>query len=366
MAAPATCDGERACSAHISQLDPPEITIESQVNASATLYADDLNTSCATFPRADLITVNWRHSGWAPTRTRVWRALNDAGVSGSRLDRFEECGLHAWVLESVTEPGTYRLASDKCHDRFCLPCGQERSRTIASNVIAHLRKREARFLTLTLKARQEPLAHTITRLYKAFARLRQRKFWKQKAKGGVAFLEVKRSKDRNHWHVHLHALVQGRYMDKRVLSRTWHAITGDSYVIDIRQVKNPDEATHYVAKYASKPLDPTATREPTALAECVAALQHRRLCLTFGSWQGIELTTAPDTGEWVSLVSLEQLLTDAKAGHPESRQILEQLRSPTKCHKSRSPPKNCTPGNDPGQLRLPWNDAPYALIAAPF
>lgn len=347
-------------------LDPPETNVQSPINPPSELYEEDVQHSCTTSPRSDLDCVTFRHSGWAPVRNRIWRALQDAGVSDSRLEAFETCGHNAWVMESVNEPGTYRIASDKCHDRLCSPCGAERSRVIAANVIEKLAGQDARFITLTLRGRSEPLRDTITRLYKSFARLRSRKLWKRAVTGGVAFLEIKRSADCNFWHVHLHALVQGKFLEKRKLSGTWHTITGDSYVVDIAFVRDQANAARYVAKYASKPIDPTATRDHEALIEVIHALKGRRLCLTFGSWRGYVLTELPDQEPWQAIEPLSSLLQRASAGAPDAVQILNSLKECNRCQRPRPPPTKCTPGDPPGQLPFDWTDTPSVPDVLPF
>jgi len=316
--------------------------------------------------RRDLPDVEFRHSGWHSVRRRVWRALQESNVAQSRLDAFEECGLHAWVLESETNPGQYRVASDKCHDRFCGPCGAERSRIIAMNTIARLKGKPARFLTLTLKARREPLRDTVNRLYRSFGRLRARAIWKRAVNGGVAFLEIKRSADCNHWHVHLHALLQGRYIDKRKLTQAWHQITEDSYIVDIRMIYDEASATRYVAKYASKPMDPTTTRDHAALLEAIEALKGRRLCLTFGSWRNVVLTEFPDAEKWKAIAPLSELIQQADAGDGSARRILDTLKRVNQCSQSRSPPKNCTRDAVPGQQRFNWTEPQCAPDVPPF
>lgn len=347
-------------------LDPLETNSQKQINRALPLCIEDRGQAEGRPPRQDLVDVAFRHTGWAPTRLRVWRALQDADVAQSRLDTFEECGHHAWVLESTTNPGEYRVASDKCHDRFCGPCGAERSRIIATNVIRRIGDSPARFLTLTLKARSEPLTDTITRLYRAFARLRVRRLWRSTTSGGVAFLEVKRSADCNHWHVHLHALIQGKYLCRKALSKAWKQITGDSYIVDVRMVKDPATAGRYVAKYASKPLDPTTTRSHAALVECIQALKGRRLCLTFGTWRGVKLTELPDSDDWIAIAPLPEIIARAENGDGEARSILETLRGNNPCQTPRPPPKSCTRGADPGQQQFDWIDARYVPDVPPF
>jgi len=347
-------------------LDPPETNMDQPINAALPLCVEDRDQQQGRPPRDDLTDVSFRHSGWAPVRTRVWRALQDADASDNRLANFETCGHHAWVLESVTNPGEYRIAADKCHDRFCGPCGAERSRVIASNVLSTVGESAPRFLTLTLKARSEQLTLTIDRLYKSFTRLRQRHLWKHSVTGGVAFLEVKRSRDCNHWHVHLHTLIEGTYLCKRKLTRAWYQITGDSYIVDIQLVDNRNSLVRYVAKYASKPLDPTTTRSHAALVEAIEALKGRRLCLTFGSWRSVVLTELPDSDEWNAVAPLPEILQRAENGDGSARRILDLLKGNNPCQSPRPPPKSCTHGDVHGQQQLDWTDAQYVLDVPPF
>jgi len=229
------------------------------------------------------------------------------------------------------------VACNKCHDRFCKPCGNERSRVIAHNVRAHLADRTARFLTLTLRAQHEPLADACTRLTRSFARLRSRALWKTAVTGGVAFLEIKRAANADRWHAHLHVIIEGKYIPKDRLSKLWKHVTGDSFIVDIKLVKNVDQVAKYVTKYASKPLDPSLTRSPDDLLEAIHALHNRRLCITFGDWRGVDLTAPVDDGEWDAIAPLASLLTKAASGDPEARRIIHALRSPEPC-QTRAPP----------------------------
>ena len=53
--------------------------------------------------------------------------------------------------------------------------------------------------------------------------------------------------------LHLHAIVYGPFVPITKLRQSWAAITGDSWNVDIRPVKNPKKAVWYVLKYIVKP-----------------------------------------------------------------------------------------------------------------
>lgn len=272
------------------------------------------------------VSINFRHSGWAHDRRRVYESLRRTGQPTNRVTDFLTCGAHAYVFQSVQEPDIYTLGGSTCHDRFCGPCGRERSRVIAQNVKARIEGKKARFLTLTLRSDNEPLDQLLAKLTTDFTALRRTPLWRTRVSGGVAFLEVKYIKRTDRWHVHLHALLQGRYIPRLELSRLWLKITGTSEVIDIRIVQDDRSCTHYICKYASKPLDHTVVVEPLKLDEAVLALKGKRLCLTFGAWRGYKLTEQPESGTWIQLGTLDEIIALAEDGSPTAQHALNALR----------------------------------------
>jgi hypothetical protein len=197
---------------------------------------------------------------------------------------------------------------------------------IAGNVKLKLDGNPARFLTLTLRSTTEPLPELLAKLTRDFTSLRRTKLWRKRVTGGVAFIEVKWLAPTNRWHVHLHALLQGRYVPQAELSKLWLKVTGTSDVIDIRIVEDEAHCTHYICKYASKPLDRTVAVVPLRLDEAIVALKGKRLCLTFGSWRGYKLTEPPESGTWIQLGTLEEIITRAEQGHPDAQHALHVLR----------------------------------------
>lgn len=279
--------------------------------------------------------VDFRHSGWLPTRRRIRAALQRCGIGQDRRDRFEVCGSAAWVLRDPDRPDTYGMAANYCHDRFCQPCATARSHTIATNLRDHLKEQGYRLITLTLKGNHEPLANQLTRLYESFTKLRRRKLWLACIDGGAAFLELTWSAASGTWHPHLHVVAQGGYIPQNLLSDTWKDITGDSYIVDVRYINDVAKAAGYVAKYAAKPHAPSYTHRPDLLDEAIIALGGRRLCLTFGTWRGFKLNTRPDPKNWQPVAPLNELIRSAWQGNAAAQHILARL--------SRTAPNELTP-----------------------
>ena len=290
--------------------------------------------------------VAFRHSGWSSDRARVDAALVSAGIPESRLIAFRECGSRAWVWQAADDPSLTKITCSCCHDRWCLPCANARSRTITRSLAQLMVGERCRFVTLTLRSSDRPLAELIDHLYKSFAKLRRRKFWSKAVRGGAAFCEVKISRNAQTWHPHLHIICVGNYLHKQTLSDAWHEITGDSYIVDVRTIRDSDQAAGYIAKYASKPLCKTIINNHDRLVEAILALRGRRLCTTFGTWRNVNLTDDSNVDDeiphvWVPIGPLVQIIDQAKNGIADAVDLLTLLTESNQWKpQTRPPPDN--------------------------
>lgn len=291
----------------------------------------------ADYAADEVLASNFRHSGWRRLRAQVADGLVRAGVPPARVERFRNCGHHAWVMQDADDPTRLRINASYCHDRFCVPCATERSRRIAASVASYLDGRPARFITLTLKHSTAPLADQLRSLGAAFRRLRQRKLWVKAVDGGICCLEVKWSAAAGRWHPHLHIVCTGRYLDQRALSAAWRAVTRDSYIVDIRFVRDPETACRYVAKYASKPMTKTFAADDNAMAEAIRALHGRRLVVVFGDWRDICLDDFADEADWRPVCLLADLIRNTQAGDVFAARIYTTLMRSHPC-----PPPNAS------------------------
>lgn len=269
---------------------------------------------------------SWRHgSDWA-SRVRIYRAMEQVGLPGRRLERFRNCGINAYVQQAVTQPGTYRVVADHCRDRFCGACGRQRSRLIAVNVALVLRRKRVRMLTLTLKHCKQSLSSQIDKLVKSYSKLRQRKLWKANVTGAISFLEVEYSPGRDEWHPHLHVLIVGKYVPHDQLRKAWLAITHDSTIVHITMAKQQGDVARYACKYASKPLNHKAVCVPDRLREAIEALHGRRLIIKTGILTAVDLFAYDDGLEWVTLRPLSAYVRDARNGDKAAIEVLSNLR----------------------------------------
>jgi hypothetical protein len=140
-----------------------------------------------------------------------------------------------------------------------------------------LGKHRLKLVTLTQKNRGS-LEGCVEDLREAWKKLRRHSPYKDIWQGGLYAVEAI-NKGRG-WHVHLHVLVEGGYVSQRRLARDWQELTGDSFIVDIREV----EALYglkYTLKYLKK--SPTVAGHRDEYNE---VLKGTRLVQAWGSWYG--------------------------------------------------------------------------------
>lgn len=309
--------GERPC-------DSQE-TRDHEESSSRDLPARSLELGGSLSPRVLSSGVCLRHRSWWHDRLRIHRALEEAVTTGQRSVRFGKCGLTAHVQVSDQDPPQFRISSENCRDRWCRPCQRERSRIIAANIIEKLADRPCRLITLTIRTEGLTLRQGVAKLYTSFQKLRQTTFWKTRVTGGCATCEVKLTQDGIRWHPHLHLLVEGDYVPAGHLGKKWHAITGDSYIVDVRAAADSTTAARYVVKYLGKPVPSSIVRHHDHLVEAIQALTGRRMVATFGNWQGLQLTETCSDVAWHNLCSYRELVEKVLASDADSRRILQHL-----------------------------------------
>lgn len=259
--------------------------------------------------------TSFRHRSWLPDRRRVIEGLARSGISLAGLERFLHCGAAASV--EVNEAGTrHRLRANYCGHRFCKPCAAARARVVQDNLLKWVSAASVVFITLTLKASDDSLADVLDRLYSSFTKLRAQKDWKKRVSAGASFTEITRGASGKHWHVHLHVLAVCDWYDQKMLAEQWFKATGDSFIVDVRRVRDPVRQVRYVASYATKGFSRDVLLDQDALIECIVSLRGRRLLATFGRWGRLGMEDAAnDAGSWRRVGSLVAIV--AAAGRRE-------------------------------------------------
>lgn len=152
-------------------------------------------------------------------------------------------------------------------------------------------------VTLTVKDGPD-LAERFAHLVKS-----QRELWKQRQRkyscyldaveGAVWSYEIKRGSGSGQWHPHLHmiALAESLPLESAgnlgELSRTWHNITGDSHMVDVRPISQEDPVSGFIEvfKYAVK----FSSQTPADTFHAFCTLSGKRLLGSSGSFRGVEV-----------------------------------------------------------------------------
>jgi len=165
-------------------------------------------------PTADPDELCFRHEHWGPTRACVDATLEAIGTNPRQLDAFRNCGLSA-------SSATARLPAATTLRRLLpltpLPTlrtsqGQPPGRKPAKPTRRGPRP-SYRFVTLTLRHTNTPLAHQLKRLTQSFRDLRRTQLWKQP---NTAAPPLSKSNGTRRPNVapHLHIVSEGAYLSK--------------------------------------------------------------------------------------------------------------------------------------------------------
>lgn len=149
-------------------------------------------------------------------------------------------------------------------------------------------------LTLTVKNGDdlEERFHHLQKSFKTYQK--KRRDWISKGTGfnelakvdGAVFSYEITKKD-NGWHPHIHAIVDlNEWIDQDKLINEWQAITGDSFICDIRRIKNdPAKGFLEVFKYALKFSEMSLGDN----LDAYETLRTRRLQGSFGTFHGVKV-----------------------------------------------------------------------------
>ena len=189
-----------------------------------------------------------------------------------------------------------------------------------NEVLKQNRKLKPVLITFTVKNGSD-LSERSTHLMKSFRKLldRRRDYLKKgrgfnefcKINGAMYSYENTYNEKTGEWHPHVHMFaLLDTWIDQEHLSETWHEITGDSFVVDIRSVKKDKQygyskAAAEVCKYALKFGDLSVEHT----WEAFKVLKGKRLSGAFGSLWGVKIpeNLADDMPDEKDLPYLEML-----------------------------------------------------------
>lgn len=141
----------------------------------------------------------------------------------------------------------------KCHNRICRKPACIKARVVRTRkkyIPKGRQLKQPRFMTLTLKSRMALCAESKVQVDYAFKMLMQYLKRGNFVTRYIKAVEVVRKG--NLWQFHIHVIYEGRYIHKPRLSMRWKQYSGNSYIVDISQVKGRIPLIHYITKYITK------------------------------------------------------------------------------------------------------------------
>ena len=245
------------------------------------------------------------HAPVQQRRSRIIDAFLDSNVPAlwRRAEKLGLCGVSPRVRFETGRIPVCLLG--RCRDRLCPTCNRFRSAHVRSRITRLVQSSNSRrFLTLTMPSSDAPLAQRIKEICEAFRRLRRTDAWKRHVTGGVAIIETKISKTDGHWHVHLHAIIEGSFFAHATLKAAWSQSVGSDAVCDIRAIHDAEKAVRYLTKYLAKDSDVDAWTDEQ-LREYATAFHRVRTLITFGRWHNRKLDDEEEIDQAAELPSHE-------------------------------------------------------------
>jgi plasmid rolling circle replication initiator protein Rep len=182
----------------------------------------------------------------------------------------------------------------RCKKLFCPDCAAERATRLGNQTEAKIRevmkttKGRLCFLTLTTK-NAATLGSGLAKLKKSFANFKRKKDFKKHIKGYFGAFEYTFNPKTNDFHVHLHLIIlRGKFWNQSDISEAWREVTGDSFIVDIREIKDTHKGVKEVCKYPMKPAD-LMTMPDEKFLEVVKLKKGTRMFVSGGCFYNVKL-----------------------------------------------------------------------------
>jgi len=197
-------------------------------------------------------------------------------------EKLRECH-QKWTVLRCRECGRRYRFPKRCKLRFCPNCQHFLSKQRQQDLEWWIRiLQQPKHVVLTVRNAGELTVDYIRWVKKCFSKLRRRKIAKS-WRSGIYSIEV--TNEGRGWHVHLHALVEAKWIDAKELARQWADIVGQDFAIvwvgDARGKETAKEILKYTVKGSQ-----IATWSPEEVAQYVRAVEGVRLFGRFGELTG--------------------------------------------------------------------------------
>lgn len=194
----------------------------------------------------------------------------------------EDCHSH-YTVSLCTQCARVAKFPNRCDLFYCPECQPRLARERKDSVGWWAREvAQPKHVVLTLVNIHDLTAGHVHELKHCFTKLRHRKFannWQ----GGFYSVEV--TNEGRGWHLHLHALIDARWIDAAELARQWSSVTnGFGKIVKVKDCRQSDYLAE-VTKYAVKGSQ-LAKWEPADIVTFIEAFSGIRTFGVFGSLYG--------------------------------------------------------------------------------
>jgi hypothetical protein len=190
----------------------------------------------------------------------------------------------------------------RCKKLFCPDCAAERanrlSRQTEAKIAEAMQTNKGRLCLLTLTMKNAAtLDGGLSSLKKAFRQFKRKKVFKERIKGYFGGFEYTFNPKTNDFHVHLHLIVlRGKFWNQSDISDAWRDVTGDSFIVDIREIKDAHKGVKEVCKYVVKSNDLMKMPDEKFL-EVVKMKKGTRMFISGGCFYNVKLDEADDEAD---------------------------------------------------------------------
>ena len=184
------------------------------------------------------------------------------------------------VLACCTNCAKNWYVINRCRLRVCPLCSYRVAKEREVYVHAMCRQMDfPKMITLTMPRWKLVPQDGIKHLRKCFSKLRRTKLFKTVV-GGCYQVELVQKEDG--WHIHLHALLDAKYIPRQKLWTEWGRIIGEKFPNVKIEAATNDAQKAYMCKYPVKAAEFDLSSD--AIVDWYLATKGARLFSTFGKW----------------------------------------------------------------------------------
>lgn len=264
-----TIDLDPACPANSTRFDPPQVKLE---NRGITPH---------------LQTLLWsRYTVW---KNSIAVKLREAG-NIERASKLESC--HTQYTFAICRAcNLVQKFPNRCDQLFCPECQPRLQRERQSAIEWWTREvSQPKHVVLTVRNSDVLSKESIKEFKRWWTNLRRTKFASNWLGG---FYSIECTNEGKGWHLHLHALVNAKWIDGGGLSKTWAKCTnGNGFIVKVKDARG-SEYLHEVTKYVAKGSQ-IASWSPSDILTFIEAFDGVRTFGVFGQLYGLRTKFA----EW--------------------------------------------------------------------